>query len=75
VHGRTGIHVPPRRPDLLCGALRHLLSDEQMRKALGAEGVARARSRYGWERIVEATLDVYARIARAGRRGSEAMRS
>ncbi len=60
VDGVTGLHVPPRRPDRLAGALRSLLAGPERRNALGAAGVRRAHSRYGWDRIAHATLEAYA---------------
>jgi D-inositol-3-phosphate glycosyltransferase len=65
VDGVTGVHVPPRRPDVLAGALAGLLADPRRRAALGAAGVRRARDRYRWERIARGTLDVYARLVAA----------
>jgi D-inositol-3-phosphate glycosyltransferase len=59
VDGVTGVHVPPRRPDLLAPALAGLLADPARRAALGAAGVRRARRRYGWDRIAGGTLDAY----------------
>jgi glycosyltransferase involved in cell wall biosynthesis len=62
VDGVTGAHVPPRRPDLLAGALAGLLADPSGRVALGTAGARRVRQRYGWDRIARGTLDVYARL-------------
>jgi D-inositol-3-phosphate glycosyltransferase len=67
VHGVTGVHVPPRRPDLLAGALRDLLADPDRRARLGAAGARRARERYGWDRVAGATLDAYAALREAPR--------
>jgi D-inositol-3-phosphate glycosyltransferase len=64
VDGVTGLHVPPRRPDRLATALRCLLADPERRSSLGAAGVRRARSRYGWDRIADTTLEVYAGLER-----------
>jgi D-inositol-3-phosphate glycosyltransferase len=61
VDGVTGVHVPPRRPDLLAAALDGLLADPARRAALGAAGVRRAR-RYGWDRIAGHTLAAYAGV-------------
>jgi D-inositol-3-phosphate glycosyltransferase len=69
VDGVTGAHVPPRRPERLVGALAGLLSDPERRAALGGAGVRRARSRYGWDRVAGATLEVY-----AGLRGRQLVR-
>ena len=62
VDGVTGMLVPPRRPDALAAALRRVLADPSWREALGAAGVSRARSRYGWDRIAAETATVYARV-------------
>jgi D-inositol-3-phosphate glycosyltransferase len=64
VDGVTGLHVPPRRPDCLSVALRSLLADPERRGSLGAAGVRRARSRYGWDRIADATLEAYTSLER-----------
>jgi glycosyltransferase involved in cell wall biosynthesis len=60
VHGATGVHVPPRRPDVLALALRNLLADSVRREAYGIAGVDRARVRYTWERVAQETLACYA---------------
>ena len=41
--------MPPRNPTRLAEALSDLLADPQRRATLGAAGIIRARSRYGWE--------------------------
>ena len=75
VDGITGLHVPPRRPDRLSAALRSLLSDPARRTSLGAAGVRRARSRYGWGRIAHATLEAYTSLGRDDQpRGAEIRR-
>lgn len=75
VDGVTGMHVPPRRPDRLASALRSLLSDPERRHSLGAAGVHRVRSRYGWSRVADATLEVYATLGGQPRvRGEEVLR-
>jgi glycosyltransferase involved in cell wall biosynthesis len=69
VHERTGLHVPPRRPDLVAAAIRRLQADRGLRGRLGAAGARRARERYGWDAVAAATLRVYQQLAgsRAGR--------
>jgi D-inositol-3-phosphate glycosyltransferase len=57
--GITGIHVLPRRPDKLADAIGRLLADEAQCARLGAAGAKRARSRYAWSRVADATIDVY----------------
>jgi glycosyltransferase involved in cell wall biosynthesis len=59
VHGVTGVHVPPRDPAALGRALRELVSDPARRARLGAGGAQRARERYGWDRVAQATHDAY----------------
>ncbi|CAN5745246.1 glycosyltransferase family 1 protein [soil metagenome] len=59
VDGVTGVHVPPRRPEVIASATRSLLADERLRRALGRNGARWARERYGWGRVAAATLDVY----------------
>jgi D-inositol-3-phosphate glycosyltransferase len=63
VHGVTGVHVPPRDPRALGGALRSLLADPERRAALGEAGAQRARTRYGFDRIARSTRQVYAELA------------
>jgi glycosyltransferase involved in cell wall biosynthesis len=67
VHGVTGLHVPPRDPAALAAALRELLDDPERRAVLGANGRARARARYSFDRIAAATREVYADVAAAPR--------
>ncbi len=64
VPGETGELVPPRRPDLLAGALRELLADPARREAYGRAGRARAVETYQWRSVAEATRDVYADVLR-----------
>ena len=59
VHGRTGVHVPPRNPEALAAALTSLLADPDRRAAYGAAGARRARARYSWDRIAALTEYAY----------------
>ena len=68
VHGVTGVHVPPREPAAIAGALRDLLADDARRAALGRDGSRRARRLYDFDRIATATRDVYAELVTAARR-------
>jgi glycosyltransferase involved in cell wall biosynthesis len=70
IHGTTGVHVPPRRPDVLASALRELLADPTAGESYGIAGSDRARSRYAWQRIGRETLGIYQRVRaeRTGRR-------
>ena len=59
VHGVTGVHVLPRRPEAIAAAIRDLLDDPARRGRLGAAGVERVRQRFGWRRVAAATLEAY----------------
>jgi len=64
VDGVTGLHVPPRRPDLLSGAIASLLDDPAQRRRFAAEGYARCTERYGWSRVALDTLAAYGKLRR-----------
>jgi D-inositol-3-phosphate glycosyltransferase len=64
VDGVTGAHVPPRRPDRVAASVNGLLRAPAVRERLGAAGVRRARLRYSWRRIADATLEAYAPLLR-----------
>jgi D-inositol-3-phosphate glycosyltransferase len=68
VHGVTGVHVPPRDPAALAGALRELLPDASRRAQLGREGRRRAVRLYDYARVAAATRDVYDEVVLATRR-------
>ena len=59
VDGVTGVHVPARRPEEVAAAIRRLLRLPRLRASMGAAGAERARSRYGWDAIAQATLAAY----------------
>jgi glycosyltransferase involved in cell wall biosynthesis len=62
VDGVTGLHVPPRRPDALAGALSRVFADDALRRRLGAAGAERARARYGWDHVARATMAIYREV-------------
>ena len=64
----TGALVPPGDADALAEAIGALAADPAARAAMGAAGRARARRRYATEAMVNATLNVYASLARGGDR-------
>ncbi len=70
VDGLTGLHVRPGDPVELCRVLRSLLSDPARRGQLGQAGLARARRLYGWPRVADATLRVYAGLVSAAEQTS-----
>jgi glycosyltransferase involved in cell wall biosynthesis len=59
VDGRTGVLVPPRDVGSLQRAIRTLLAQPAERADMGRAAVARARSRYRWDRVAERTLAAY----------------
>ena len=61
--GVTGRVVPVQDPAALAAALVAVLEDAPERARLGAEGRRRFESRFSADRMVEATLAVYAEIA------------
>lgn len=59
--GETGLLVPPRDAPALRVAVERLLADADLRRRLGAAARERARERFGWDGVVDRTLDVYRR--------------
>ena len=75
VHEVTGLHVPPRDPGALAGAIGALLASPARRRLLGEAGIRRVRSRFGFDRVAAATheayLDLLGAEAAAGRTREE----
>jgi glycosyltransferase involved in cell wall biosynthesis len=61
--GVTGRVVPPRQPEALAAALTEVLVDRARREAMGKAGRARFLARFTADRMVDATLAVYAEAA------------
>jgi glycosyltransferase involved in cell wall biosynthesis len=61
--GRTGILVPPRDHEAMASAIVTLLTDDAARADMGAAGLARVRTMFSAERMVQDTLGVYRRVA------------
>jgi glycosyltransferase involved in cell wall biosynthesis len=59
--GETGLLVPPRDAPALRAAVERLLADPELRERLGSAARARARERFGWDAVIDRTLDVYRR--------------
>jgi glycogen synthase len=58
--GRTGLLVPPARPDELAAALRRVLEDAALARAMGAAGRKRVEERFSWASVAERTERLYA---------------
>ena len=58
VDGVTGYLVPPRDHAAYADAIARLAQDDDLRRTVGAAGVARAAA-YRWDRINEAVIDTY----------------
>lgn len=55
----TGMHVPPQDPAAIAAAAAEVLRDPARMAEMGAHGVRRARHRYAWPVIAEATEQTY----------------
>ena len=55
----TGLLVPPRDVAALRSAVERLLADPELRERLGRAARARARERFGWDAVIDRTLEVY----------------
>jgi D-inositol-3-phosphate glycosyltransferase len=62
VHERTGLHVPPRRPDRVAEAVSRLDNAPAFARRLGRAGARRARKGYGWDAIARSTLRIYEQL-------------
>jgi glycosyltransferase involved in cell wall biosynthesis len=57
--GENGLLVPPRDSAALAAALRRLLEDPKLRRAMGERSRARAVAEFSVERVIEQTLGLY----------------
>jgi len=62
--GRTGFLVPWRDPLLYADRIGELLTDNALRRRMGAAARARA-SEFGWDRVASQMIDVYDELIRA----------
>jgi glycosyltransferase involved in cell wall biosynthesis len=65
IDGVTGIHVDPRDPSGLAGAIRRLLDRPAARAAMGHSGRDRAERLYRWQGVAAATDGAYQAALRA----------
>ena len=63
VVGDAAILVPPRDAEALRSALERLSRDPELVAQLGHAARERVVKRFGWERVIELHLEVYARFA------------
>jgi phosphatidylinositol alpha-1,6-mannosyltransferase len=63
--GETGIVVPPQDVDAVTGALRRLLLDDGLRRAMGEQARRAVETHYNWDRVARETL-AFVREASAG---------
>lgn len=59
IHGETGLLVPPESPERLCEAVLFLLSDPEVRLAMGRKGRRRAENMFDIRKTAEKTLELY----------------
>jgi glycosyltransferase involved in cell wall biosynthesis len=57
--GETGLLVPPRDAPALRAAVERLLADPQLRDRLGRAARASASRRFGWDGVIDRTLEAY----------------
>lgn len=60
--GDAGILVPPADPGALAAAIKHLLSDEHLRRKMGDAGRKRIEREFTWEQAARKTLEVYQEV-------------
>jgi len=64
--GETGLLVPARDAPALRAAIQRLLADADLRERLGRAARARARERFGWDAVIDRTVEVYRRALASG---------
>lgn len=65
-HERTGLLVPVRSPARLAQAIERLISEPNLRAALGRGAHEYARQYHTWKRVGQEVLSTYERLAREG---------
>jgi glycosyltransferase involved in cell wall biosynthesis len=62
VEGETGLLAPPADAEALAGVMSRLARDPALRARLGAAGRARVRDRFGLDRMIDETIEVYREV-------------
>jgi glycogen synthase len=57
--GKTGVLLPPGRPDALAEALTRLLQHPEIAREMGRAGRRRVEERFSWASVAERTEEVY----------------
>ena len=68
--GKTGILVPPARPDALAAALARVLENPSLGRTMGQAGRRRVEARFSWASVAERTEQVYAEAIAEFKRSS-----
>jgi len=58
VAGDAALLVDPTRPEALAAAMTSIMNDAELRQALRAKGLARART-FTWDAVAQQTLAIY----------------
>ncbi|MGB5750463.1 MAG: glycosyltransferase, partial [Desulfobacterales bacterium] len=66
-NGVNGLIVAPRNPHELANAIKKLLDDADLRKAMGARGREIVENEFSEEKIVEKTLRLYREMMKSDR--------
>jgi alpha-maltose-1-phosphate synthase len=69
--GKTGLLVPPARPDALAEALNRVLANPGLAREMGQAGRRRVEALFSWASISERTEQVYAEAIAEFRRSSD----
>lgn len=69
IHGRTGLQVPPRRPDKLAAAIWSLIKDRARRNKLGKAGYQRTRKYFSASSQLRYLLRSYGELLKKKQKG------
>lgn len=63
--GRSGLFVPPNNPEKLADSIAWVLTHHEHRRVL-AHGARQRATQYGWDSVVDATLELYKTVRTLG---------